>query len=1561
MSTTPEAKPVSKSPSAAAPAQAIKARAATRRRWSRRIVGVLLGLVIVFLLLTRSPITRQLVLPVLGNMIGAQIEARSVEIRPDGTLIINDMRARAPGVAGPAGIFAEAKRVVARTSPRDLLTGRATLVELRLEEPVIRVSQSIDDERLNIAKLKLPDVAGPGNRGSGPAHGTDAPAVSMRVPLIFVERGRLELGEHDATAYRMLKRIDIAGAVTPSPTGERGGYDVSFRQLSESEGPFAISGEISPSHLSLKLGSVSFADWPPSTVPAPLRRQFAQLQLEGRIKRGEIEFPFNGRPVGRFEVEGVALNLPVEADTDIGGGGRVADIAGLPPVFLRMKNTSGIISLSTEMVEADLRGSLEDLPYAVKFTLRGTELEYSPFDAELVGDEFNLGKDPKVLRFVGDIARKRLREFGPPQGLVTTKVKISRGEPTADGPAEVKVAGDIYVREATAAFHKFPYPFHNISGHISFSDEAIVLNTITGEGAGGSKLSAVGRIAPPTDEAAADVRVHVTGAPIDAVLEDAMGPRRQALLQVFSDRRHEQLLESGLVISPRRAAELRTQLEAARSDRDAERAAEIEKLLETPVFPYRGLATIDVSVIRHAGPGSSWDDRVKVELPEAGALPEKFPFPLIGRNVKIDIFNDVVTIEGGTYEGLLGGTAQISATADIKALLKPDEPFAPDVRIEARDVPSNPLLINAIALAADRTGPAASDRVRQILTDLNATGLVGATTTVGPKPDGTPGFESLARIVGLAAAPAPGGVPARVALREISGDVRVTDEKLLIELSGELRESAVTNPRDVGSAVVRSTFIFKDPALDGRSRSESNFSVANLNVEAPVEDLVAVLSPNAATKLRELRAAHAPAGVVNLAANVQDERGEVRSVDVRVDAVRDAKLTLDGERYGFTSESGSLTIKPPVAGATTTGVAFDSFRTSVTMNAEPAGIVNVVGGLSLGAGGSIAAADLTLAAADVRLESALSRRVLEKSLGPRVVPLYDDFSPTGAGDVSLSLKRADEQWTIFGRVSPKRLEFTSEGRRVTLAPISGSIELIDRGGRLVGLHAHAPEWSVLVDGDWGAPRGGGFTVDTRFSASSTGYPADLRAALPDPLRDVLDQLDFRTSGAIDVSDGVVKLAQGPDGARTFSTTGVVALRDAAVRAGIDVDRADGTINYRVTRQIPDRPVSFDLAANIDRMHVAGISMTNGVVNVRSADEPGLIVLPRLEADCHGGRFSGEGTLVKVTPNSSAATSPSILLTASPARGTGAPENTRPVSAKLPAETEPEALVSSIGEGAAPTPAAAYRYDLQFRLAAVRFAPVLADIDESRKRALAIKAASQGQAAPAGDSIVASAPLAAAPATKLDPDSRGLIDANLSLTGLTGIAESRSGRLNATIGGGEVASFPLLVPLIRFSNLQLPVNETIDNARLIGYIQGPMLALEHVSVATPGISIAGYGTVSWPEMALDLELNSRSNSRIPVVSWALEAVRDELISTRVGGTLAKPDLSTRTLSSTSRLLDKILGRQSERDQRMESIERESVRDPLRVRIKGRSDVAAREREPQYSSAPDSPGEGDAPRE
>lgn len=1549
MSTPENATPVSESAATAGPALAAKARAATRRRWTRRIVGTLLGLAVVFLLVTRSPLTRTLVLPVLGGMIGAEIDARSVEIRPGGTLIINDMRARAPGVAGPAGVFAEAKRVVARTSPRDLLTGRATLIELRLEEPVIRVSQSIDDEKLNIAMLKLPDVAAAGTRGSGAAPGAGAPAVSMRVPLIFVERGRLELGEHDATAYRMLKRIDIAGAVTPSPTGERGGYDVSFRQLSESEGPFAISGEISPSHLSLKLGSVSFADWPPSTVPAPLRRQFAQLQLEGKIKRGEIEFPFNGRPVGRFEVEGVALNLPVEADTDIGGGGRVADIAGLPPVFLRMKNTSGIITLSTEKVEADLRGALEDLPYAVKFTLRGTDLENSPFDAELVSDEFKLGKDPQVLRFVGDIARKRLREFGPPQGIVSTTVKVSRGEPTPEGPAEVKVAGDIYVREATAAFHKFPYPFHNLSGHISFSDEAIVLEKITGDGEGGSKLSAVGRIAPPTDEAAADVRVHVTGAPIDAVLEQAMGPRRQALVQVFSDRRHAQLLESGLVISPQRAAELRTQLEAARADRNADRVAEIEKQLQTPVFPYRGLATIDVSVIRHAGPGSSWDDRVKVELPEAGALPEKFPFPLIGRNVKIDIFNDVVTIEGGTYEGLLGGTAEISATADIKALLDPNEPFAPDVRIEARDVPANPLLINAIALAADRTGPAASNRVRQILTELNPAGLVSANTTVGPKADRTPGFETLARIVGLTAAPMPGGVAAGVALRKISGEVRVSDEKLLIELAGQLHEPAAANPRDVGDAVVRSTFVFKDPSLDGRSRSDSSFSVANLNVEAPVEDLVAVLSPNAATKMRELRAAHAPVGVMNLAANVQDERGEVRSVDVRVDTVRDTTLTLDGQRYGFTSESGSLTIKPPVGGEKTTGVTFDSFRTDVTMNAEPAGVVNVVGGLSLGAGGSIPAADLTLAAANVRLESALSRRVLEKALGPRVVALYNDFSPAGAGDVSLSLKRADEQWTVFGRVSPTRFEFTSESKRVALAPISGSIELIDRGGRFVGLRAQAPEWSVLVDGDWVAPRGGGFTVDTRFSASSTGYPADLRAALPGPLRDVLDQLDFRTNGALDVSEGVVKLAQGRDGERTFTTTGVVAIRDAAVRTGIEVDRADGTLNYRVTRQTPDRPVAFDVTANIDRMHVAGIGMTNGVVNVRSADDPGLIVVPRLEADCHGGRFSGEGTLAKIASNELAATPRTLLLTSAP------------LNADSPGGTRVNAPIESAAGPGDAKAGAAYRYDLQFRLAAVRFAPVLADIDESRRRTLAAKAAAQGLPAPAADSIVAPSPLAGAPAAKLDPESRGLIDANLSLTGLTGIAESRTGRLNATIGGGEVASFPLLVPLIRFSNLQLPVNETIDNARLIGYVQGPMLALEHVSVATPGISIAGYGTVSWPEMALDLELNSRSNSRIPVVSWALEAVRDELISTSVGGTLAKPDLSTRTLASTSRLFDKILGRQSERDRRMESIERESVRDPLRVRIKGRSDVAAQEREPQYSTVPESPGGGTPPRE
>src|SRR5690606_33315654 len=78
-----------------------------------------------------------------------------------------------------------------------------------------------------------------------------------------------------------------------------------------------------------------------------------------------------------------------------------------------------------------------------------------------------------------------------------------------------------------------------------------------------------------------------------------------------------------------------------------------------------------------------------------------------------------------------------------------------------------------------------------------------------------------------------------------------------------------------------------------------------------------------------------------------------------------------------------------------------------------------------------------------------------------------------------------------------------------------------------------------------------------------------------------------------------------------------------------------------------------------------------------------------------------------------------------------------------------------------------------------------------------------------------------------------------------------------------------------------------------------------------VNLDGDGTLRWPSLGLDLRVTSRGVRRAPILSDLVEAFRNELIVSRVTGTLADPEFTVETLPSTRRFLDSIFGRPNDR--------------------------------------------------
>jgi hypothetical protein len=221
-----------------------------------------------------------------------------------------------------------------------------------------------------------------------------------------------------------------------------------------------------------------------------------------------------------------------------------------------------------------------------------------------------------------------------------------------------------------------------------------------------------------------------------------------------------------------------------------------------------------------------------------------------------------------------------------------------------------------------------------------------------------------------------------------------------------------------------------------------------------------------------------------------------------------------------------------------------------------------------------------------------------------------------------------------------------------------------------------------------------------------------------------------------------------------------------------------------------------------------------------------------------------------------------------------------------------------------------RYNARLQLSGVRLNPMIDDITQS----LALAA---GKELPARDP---------------KRDDSAVVDAGLTLGGVVGDDSSRRGRGFANIGGGQVLSLPVLLPLIQVSNLQVPTGQQLNLAQASFYLHGPVAYFEELSVFADTVEILGFGTMTWPELKLDLLFNSRSQGRVPVVSWFLEGLRNELVTTTVGGTLGEPTVTLKQFRETRAFLGRVFGAQpSAQDRIMQRLETQATRGSDRIRV------------------------------
>lgn len=1207
-----------------------------RHRWLvRSVLGLFILPAILILLLARSPLTRILVDSRLERILNLDVDADAVYVRPSGVLVMDRAKFRLPGIPGSAGQFLNVDRIEADVSWWSLLTGNAKAHSITMEQPVLIVSQSVNDGSINIGNLSLPASSG-----------------KMAIPPIQVHHAAVEVGENDGDRYYTLRRVQMDGFFRPSAKDGPDGYQFRLQETAprkkhpgeRAEPGFLVNGALSDGRIAVQVEHFTLDDWPAQSVPRPSRERFADLNLRGDVPRASLTYTRDGGLTAQLELHGVGMNLPLEL-TNLAAG--VEGEEGPFPRFVRMSDVSGGITFARDSIQAKVTGLLEDMPYDVKFDYQGLS-ENSPFTCEFKSEGFKVERNPSLLPYAPAEVRKWLKTFSSPTAVVNTQVTVSRGAPRGEAAGDIAVAGDVFLSNGTAAYEKFPYEFRDMSGHFHFTNDEVRIVEIAGTSPSGATIHADGLIAPLDETAEVTINVQVTGAPIDAALERAFGPNRgQVIRALFSQQRFDELVAAGLVVSRDVAVRdsdeieaLQKKLAGATGDQAAalkSRLAELQRQIAAPVFDFRGAADVAVKVHSPRGKNQPYDTTIDVSIPRAGLVPEKFPLPIVATGVKVRIQNDSGQLVAGEFHALGGGEATVAASFNVPGSDDPE--VRPTIDVRVRDLPMGEVLIHALPTGeAAETKGAEHEPVKRMLRDLRLAGTGAGSLHIAPRDgrtDDTIGFDADFQIEGASCAPEP-RPNGPVFVKGISGRVRASERDLDVILTGRAESLVDGKPEPCAEGPATAHLTGRFAGKDDPSPSEYHADVAcaGLSMSAPIESLVAVFSADAADRIERLRGQYSPMGGADVSAAVIVR--SATTVDVTLAPKGDVSAVWMNGRVGLSGETGAVHVEIGDGAL----LRCENFAAAASFEGSPAGRVLMTGAYQLRPGTAAAPVPepLVVAWTDAPFESGLVGKVVRQRFGGALADQFDAAWVHGIFDADLTLRAGPgpngaETPEIRGRLRPRSVALHRNGMEVAFPTASGSIEFEPGSGTVRQLSGQAASWSGAIDGAWQVRPDGVIAARAQITAKAQRLTPDLRAMLPAALGSVIEDLSLKFDGPLALEDGALEIGRADDPAKEWTRfDGGLTFAGASFQAGLPITGMAGRLDASYHQEAGGGRSTFRVDIAADAFKVNGLTLGRSEGLVRSGANPGEIEVTSASGECYGGRYSARGMVDAALPS-----------------------------------------------------------------------------------------------------------------------------------------------------------------------------------------------------------------------------------------------------------------------------------------------------------------------------------------
>lgn len=579
-----------------------------KRVWPRRLLltSLLLILLVVGVMftVTRSWFIVAVLRSELERSLGGQLLIDHASYVGDGRFVFENFRLLSREHEGPAAQIVGVRRAVVRVEMATILSGEPRVLEVVLNDAVVRISEDIHEA------------------GSFSFMGLDPQRDPARVmptslpPRVEVNRAVIEYGRHEGATYLVQGSRIFAGAMQaedplpgPVPPGGRplvAWYGVHLREIDDVGRTLVTGLTVNGRWNALTFeheGRVEGLTLDPRTenmCPEAVRVWWEKMDLQGRVAYATMEWREDGNFELVLEVDDITLTLPINTEDLFVRyeGGRIVERPVLEdgaPVTVwkqRMNVRGGTIRLSNREIQlTDLRGDLYStaklaegnggptessaaMPYSIRLVISELPalswadretwmdhvLEAAPFKLTIQVQDFSVTDDAEGRSSAIDLpvqVAQMLEAAEVSDWTLSMKMQASR---TA-GKDEIETTGEAFISSRAAAYPRFPYRLSNVQASVRFTNDRATIDYLTGVGPSGAAVRVTGDIAPLGRYPGANLTLIAEQVPLDEHLRHALNqPQRELFDSLLHAPSAASLREAGLLADADALDRMRSEL-----------------------------------------------------------------------------------------------------------------------------------------------------------------------------------------------------------------------------------------------------------------------------------------------------------------------------------------------------------------------------------------------------------------------------------------------------------------------------------------------------------------------------------------------------------------------------------------------------------------------------------------------------------------------------------------------------------------------------------------------------------------------------------------------------------------------------------------------------------------------------------------------------------------------------------------------------------------------------------------------------------------------------------------